>query len=119
MFYDEQEKGLKRIQSSIGKWLLILLCLNILDVLVTTPAYEANPFTLYLWGRIGIFLSAWLKIGLVLLFGALCQITRMVATPGEWIISQKFLVGILTILTAFYTFVVAWNTVLFFSINHF
>jgi hypothetical protein len=51
-------KALRWIQSSIGKWFLTSLWLNILDILVTTPAYEANPFTLYLWGRIGIFLSA-------------------------------------------------------------
>lgn len=114
----DRRKVLKWVQLRLGKWLLILLCLNILDILITAPAYEANPFTLYLWGRIGIFLSAWLKIGLVLLFGVLCQVAKMAATPAEWIISQRFLTGISTILVAFYVFVVVWNTILFIRFSH-
>jgi len=46
--------------SSLASWLLFLLLLNILDILLTNPAYEANPFTLYFWGQIGIFLSSWI-----------------------------------------------------------
>jgi hypothetical protein len=106
-------KALRWIQSSIGKWFLTLLWLNILDILVTTPAYEANPFTLYLWGRIGIFLSAWVKIGLVLFLGALIGCAKKVATPAEWAFSRKLLRGILFVLIAFYVFVVLWNCFLF------
>lgn len=91
----------------------MLLWLNIFDVLITTPTYEANPVTLYLWGKIGIFLSAWLKIGLVLLLGGLCQITRMVATPTDWILSRKLLRGILIVLVSFYIFLAVWNTIIF------
>lgn len=102
---------------SIGALFLALLMLNFLDILITTPAYEANPVTIYLWGRIGFFLSALLKIGLVLSLGGLCQITRMVTTPPEWIFSRKLLRGILIVLVAFYTFVVVWNTTIFLFIN--
>ena len=104
---------MKWIDISIGKWLLMLFCLNVFDILITTPAYEANPVTLYIWGRIGIFFSAWLKIGLVLLLGGLCQITRIVATPTDWVLSRNLLRGILIVLVAFYIFLAAWNTIIF------
>lgn len=108
---------MKRISTSIGKWFLALFWLNIFDIIITTPAYEANPVTIYLWGRIGIFLAAWLKIGLVLLLGGLCQIIRIVATPTEWAFSRKLLRGTLVLLVAFYIFVVVWNTILFGLVN--
>lgn len=101
--------------SSLAQWFLFLLLLNVLDVLVTNPAYESNPFTLYIWGQIGIFLSAWIKIGLVLFFGVLCASAKKVAKPAEWVFARKILLGILVILVAFYIFVVTWNTILFFS----
>lgn len=110
--YSMQENPLKWIDTSIGMWFLALLSLNIFDILITTPAWEANPVTLYLWGKIGIFLSASLKIGLVLLLGGLCQLARMVATPTEWALSRKVLKGILVVLVAFYAFVGVWNTII-------
>jgi hypothetical protein len=108
---------LKWIDPSIGKWFLALFLLNIFDIFITTPAYEANPVTLYLWGRIGIFLSAWLKIGVVLLLGGVCQITRMVATPTDWVLSRKLLRGVLIALVAFYAFVAVWNGIIFGLVN--
>jgi len=101
--------------SSLTPWLLFLLLLNFLDVLVTNPAYESNPFTLYIWGQIGIFLSAWIKIGLVLFFGVLCASAKKVAKPAEWAFAKKALLGILIVLVAFYIFVVTWNVILFVS----
>jgi hypothetical protein len=101
--------------SSLTSWFLFLLLLNVLDVLVTNPAYESNPFTLYIWGQIGIFLSAWIKIGLVLFFGILCASTKKIAKPVEWAFARKVLLGILIVLVAFYTFVVTWNVILFVS----
>jgi len=92
-----------------------LLWLNILDILVTNPAHESNPFTLYMWGKVGIFLSAWVKIGLVLLFGVLCALIKKVAKPTEWAFADRLLRGILVALVAFYIFVVAWNMVLYVS----
>ncbi len=101
--------------SSLTPWFLFLLLLNVLDVLVTNPAYESNPFILYIWGRIGIFLSAWIKIGLVLFFGALCVFAKKIAKPDEWVFARKALLGILIVLVAFYIFVVTWNVILFVS----
>jgi hypothetical protein len=98
--------------SSLRRWFIILLWLNLLDILVTNPAYEANPFTLYLWGKIGFFLSAWVKIGLVLIFGALCICVKRIAKPMEWEFSSKLLGGILVVLVIFYLFVVTWNSIL-------
>ncbi len=98
--------------SSLTPWFLFLLCLNILDILVTNPAYESNPFTLHMWGEIGIFLSAWIKIGQVLFFGVLCALTKKVAKPTEWLFARKLLQGTLFVLVAFYLFVVAWNIIL-------
>jgi hypothetical protein len=106
---------MERKLSSLTPWFLFLLLLNVLDVLVTNPAYEANPFILYIWGRIGIFLSAWIKIGLVLFFGALCASAKKVAKPDEWVFARKVLLGILIVLVAFYIFVVTWNVILFVS----
>lgn len=90
-----------------------MFLLNVLDVLFTNPVYEFNPFTLYIWGQIGIFLSGWTKIGLVLLFGVLCASAKKVAKPAEWLCARRILRGTLIILAAFYTFVVAWNLILF------
>jgi hypothetical protein len=103
--------------SSLAPWFLFLLLLNILDVLVTNPAYESNPFALYMWGKIGILLSAWIKIGQVLFFGALCALAKKVAKPAEWSFVRKMLLGTLVILVAFYIFVVAWNVILYVSFS--
>jgi len=62
-----------------------------------------------MWAQMGIFLSAWIKIGQVLFLGALCACAKKIAKPTEWIFTQKALRGILIVLTAFYAFVVAWN----------
>ena len=108
-----REKGeLEWKSSSLTRWFLFLLWLNILDISVTNPAYESNPFTLYMWGKIGVFLSAWIKVGLVLFFGVLCALTKKVAKPAEWDFASRLLRGILVALVAFYTFVVAWNITL-------
>ncbi len=103
--------------SSLAPWFLFLLLLNVLDILVTNPTYESNPFTLYIWGQIGIFLSAWIKIGLVLFFGVLCLSAKKAAKPNEWSFARKLLLETLIVLVAFYIFVVAWNTVLFVSLS--
>ena len=110
------ERGeVKWKSSSLAPWFLFLLWLNILDVVVTNPAYESNPFALYMWGKVGIFLSAWIKIGQVLFFGVLCALTKKVAKPTEWPIVKKLLLGTLIVLVAFYIFVVAWNIILYVS----
>jgi len=101
--------------SSLAPWFLFLLLLNVFDVLVTNPTYESNPFTLYIWGHLGIFLSVWIKVGLVLLFGVLCASAKKVAKPAEWPIAKKILLGTLIVLAAFYIFVVAWNLIIFVS----
>ncbi len=103
--------------SSLTSWFLFLLLLNVLDIFVTNPAYESNPFTLYIWGHVGIFLSAWIKIGLVLFFGILCVSAKKVAKPTEWAFARKALLGILIVLVAFYIFVVTWNAILFVSFS--
>jgi hypothetical protein len=108
---------LSRIATSIGTWFLVLFSLNVLDILITIPAYEVNPVTLHLWGSIGIYLSAWFKLGLILLLAGLCYLTKLVATPTEWAFSRKLFNGILIILVAFYTFVVIWNTLIFSVVN--
>ncbi len=97
--------------SSIKVWFITLFLLNILDIATTTPLYEANPVTLYLWGQIGIFLSAWVKIGLVLLFGALCVAAKKVAAPHEWKFTRQVFKAILIVLVAYYTFVVTVNLI--------
>jgi len=103
--------------SSLTPWFLFLLLLNIFDVLVTNPTYESNPFILYIWGQIGIFLSVWIKIGLVLFFGVLCASAKKVAKPAEWPFARKILLGTLIVLVAFYIFVVTWNLILFVSFS--
>lgn len=103
--------------SSLTPWFLFLLGLNILDVLVTNPTYESNPLALYMWEQIGIFLSAWIKIGQVLLFGVLCALVKKVAKPTEWSFAEKLLRGTLIVLVAFYTFVIAWNLILYISLS--
>jgi len=109
-----EEKGkLEWKSSSLSPWFLFLLLLNVFDVLVTNPAYESNPFTLYIWGQVGIFLSAWIKLGLVLFFGVLCASAKKVTEPTEWPLVRKLLRGILIVLVAFYIFVVTWNVILF------
>ncbi len=97
-----------RLPSLLG-WFLALLLFNVLDIATTMPMYESNPVTLYLWGRIGIFFSAWVKIGLVLLFGTLFYVAEKVATPEEWEFTEKVFHGVLIILVVYYAFVVAIN----------
>ena len=88
---------------SLAPWFTSLLLLNVMDILVT------NPFTLYLWGQLGIFFSAWLKIGLVLFFGALFVLAKRITKPAEWVLASRIFLGLLIILVAFYSFVVSWN----------
>ena len=94
---------------SLGPWFTSLLLLNVMDILATNPRFESNPFTLYLWGQLGIFFSAWLKIGLVLLFGVLCVLAKRATEPTEWVFASRIFLGLLIILVAFYSFVVSWN----------
>jgi hypothetical protein len=94
---------------SIKVWFVTLFLLNILDIATTTPMNESNPVTLFLWGQIGIFLSAWFKIGLVLLFGILCVAAKKVTTPHEWKFTSQVFRAILILLVAYYVFVVAVN----------
>jgi len=109
------EKGeVERISRSSSSWFLFLLYLNVFDILVTNPAYEANPLTLYLWGEIGIFLSATIKIGLVLFFGVLYVSAKKIAKPTEWPFTKQIFRGMLLVLLVFYIFVVAWNLILLF-----
>jgi hypothetical protein len=97
----------------MAPWFLLVLGLNILDILLTNPACEINPVTLYLWGTLGFLLSAWIKVGLVLVFGGLIILIRKVATPSEWAFSSKLLQMLLIMLAAFYVFVVTTNLLLF------
>jgi len=101
--------------SSIKVWFTTLFLLNILDIATTSPLYEANPVTLYIWGQIGIFLSAWVKIGLVLVFGALCATAKKVVAPHEWKITSQVFKALLIVLVAYYAFVVAMNFVVILS----
>lgn len=103
---------MERKSPLLPSWFLFLLLLNICDILVTNPAYEANPFTLYFWGEIGIFLSATIKIGLVLFFGVLYASAKKFAKPTEWPFARKLFRGMLVALVAFYIFVVTWNLIL-------
>lgn len=113
--FQSGEAYLKLKVSSLQPWFFAVLWLNVMDIMLTKPAYESNPFTLYLWGRIGILLSAWIKVGQVLFFGALILLTKKLATPSEWNYVKKLLLGVLLVLTAFYIIVVGWNTILFVS----
>jgi len=99
------------LRSSIKVWFMTLFLLNVLDIATTTPLYESNPFTLYLWGQIGIFLAAWVKISLVLLFGILYVISKKVAAPHEWEFTSQVFRAILIILVAYYAFVVTVNLI--------
>ncbi|MDH5624072.1 MAG: hypothetical protein OEY39_06345 [Candidatus Bathyarchaeota archaeon] len=101
--------------SPIRVWFTTLLLLNILDIATTSPLYEANPVTLYIWGQIGIFLSAWVKIGLVLLFGALCVAAKKVVAPHEWKFTSQVFKAMLIVLVAYYAFVVIMNIVVILS----
>jgi hypothetical protein len=105
-----REQGMMAVKrSSLLIWFSALFLLNVLDVATTIPAWEANPVTLFLWGRIGGFLSAWVKLGLVLLFGILCLAAWKVATAQEWLFAKKVFRGVLIVLVAYYVFVVANN----------
>ena len=95
--------------SSLVGWFLALLLLNLADIATTIPVYESNPVTLYLWGRIGVLLSAWVKIGLVGALGALCLAANSVAAPDEWASARKIFLGMMIILVVYYSFVVAIN----------
>jgi len=95
--------------SSIKVWFVALFLLNVLDIATTTPMYESNPVTLLLWGQIGIFLAAWFKIGLVLLFGILCEVAKKVTNPHEWEFTSQVFRAILIILVAYYAFIVTVN----------
>ena len=97
--------------TSLGIWFLLLLSLNIFDIFTTAPANEVNPVTLYVWERLGFFLAAWFKIGLVLFFGLLCVVARKMANPNEWKFARKLFLGLLRVLVAFYVFVVLTNVV--------
>ncbi len=99
-------------ESSVKVWFAALFLLNILDIATTIPLYESNPFTLFLWDRIGIFFAASFKIGLVLLFGILYAVARRVVNPREWEFSSKVLRVTLEILVAYYAFVVAVNLII-------
>jgi len=96
---------------SLGIWFLLLLSLNVFDIFTTVPAYEVNPITLHAWERLGFFLAAWFKIGLVLFFGLLCVVARKVANPNDWKFAKKLFLGLLKVLVAFYVFVVLINLV--------
>lgn len=95
--------------SSIRVWFTTLFLLNVLDIATTKPLYESNPVTLFLWGQIGIFLAAWFKISLVLLFGILCLVAKKVAAPHEWEFTSQVFRAILILLVAYYAFVVTVN----------
>lgn len=95
--------------SSFELWFLLLLSLNVFDILTTVPAYEANPVTLYVWSRVGFFLAAWFKIGLVLFFGLLFIVAQKVANPNEWGFAEKVFLGLLKVLVVFYISVVMIN----------
>jgi hypothetical protein len=95
--------------SSLAPWFLFLFLLTILDILTTNPVYESNPFTLYMWAQMGVFLSAWIKIGQVLFLGVLCISAKKIAKPTEWLLAKKTLLAVFVILVSFYIFVVTWN----------
>lgn len=98
--------------ASLEPWLLSLFCLNVLDIIVTNPALESNPLTLLMWGKIGFFLSAFVKLSLVFVFGVLCIVAKRVAKPVEWDLTSRLLLGILVTLVAYYLIVVLWNVLL-------
>ena len=110
--HSTRRRELERKSGSLVPWFLSLLSLNVMDILFTNPSREANPLTLLSWAQIGILPSACMKIGLVLLFGILCTITRKVTNQIEWNLAARLMRGMLIVLVAFYTFVVAWNMIL-------
>jgi hypothetical protein len=67
-----------------------------------------------MWGKIGVLLSAWIKVGLVLLFGLLCFVATKLSKPEEEGFTYKILRGLTAILIAYYSFVVGWNILLIF-----
>jgi len=98
--------------ASLVPWFLVLLSLNILDISFTNPSSEANPFTRFSWTEIGILPSAFIKVGLVLFLGILCIIAKKLADPTDWNLAGRLLRGMLIVLVAFYSFIVAWNIAL-------
>jgi hypothetical protein len=60
----------------------------------------------------GILPSALIKLGVVLLFGVLCVITKKLASPTDWNLAGRLFRGMLIALVAFYLFVVSWNIIL-------
>jgi hypothetical protein len=92
--------------------MLFLFILVGLDIISTNPAIEGNPLTIYLWAQFGIFFSAWIKMGQVLLFGFLCFSAKRIAKPYEWTIAKKILLGLTKIIVIVYIFVVSWNVFL-------
>lgn len=109
---DEEGRRLEWRLGSLVPLFLFLLSLNMLDISLTNPSREGNPFTLYSWASVGILPSALMKVGLVLFFGVLCAIARRVASPVEWSFAGRLLRVILIGLIAFYVFVVTWNLIL-------
>jgi hypothetical protein len=103
---------LERKSAPLFPWFLLLLSLNILDISFTNPSYEANPFTLLSWAKMGILPSACIKVGLVIFFGILYAITKKVASPTDWNLAGRLLQGILIALVIFYSFIVTWNIIL-------
>jgi hypothetical protein len=103
---------LKRKSGPLVPWFFSLLSLNVMDILFTNSSREANPVTLLSWTSIGIFPSACMKIGSVFLFGILCAITKKVTNQTDWNLAAGLMRKILIALVAFYTFVVAWNIIL-------
>lgn len=97
---------------SLVRWFFLLLSLNILDISITNPSLEANPFTLLSWANMGILPSALIKLGVVLLFGVLSVITKKLASPTDWNLAGRLFRGMLIALVAFYLFVVSWNIIL-------
>ena len=103
---------LERRSVSLVPWFLLLFSLNVLDISLTNPSLEANPFTLFSWANMGILPSACMKLGLVVVFGVLCASAKRVANPADWILAGRVLRATLIVLVAFYSFVVTWNLVL-------
>ena len=101
--------------SSLKGWLVSLLLLNIVDILVTNPLFEANPVTLYIWRTIGYFPAAGIKVGQVFFWGILVAFAKKFATPSEWPFVRRLFLGMLIMLVTFYIFVVTWNSIIFIS----
>ena len=104
---------MKKKTSSLKGWLVFLLVLNIVDILVTNPVYEANPVTRYIWSTVGYFPAAGIKVGQVVLLGILVAFAKKFATPSEWLLVRRLFRGMVILLVTFYIFVVTWNSILF------